>query len=442
MNRVADFIQFVKHGIWRIPDKELPGYKRIVIKPLRIVMLSIKGFLENKIDIKASALTYYTLWAVVPILALLLGLARGFGFQTMLENLILERFGNQSIVAMGSGASEGPIESNLAEYILDFAYKYLEKTDEGFILGIGILVLIYAVINMMSQIENTFNEVWEIKKGRSWLRKYTDYFGFIILFPMFFILSAGANVFLNDHLDSLLYTVGLEFVAGPMTNFLAILTPYLLSAIIFFLFYIVIPNTRVKVVPAVISGFIVAIVFQQFIHLYINGQVYLSKINAVYGSFAALPLFLLFMQLSWYIILFGAELSFAIQHHKNFLYDADIRAISPRYKKLISLVICDWIVERFKNGESAITAGDIAEQSNIPDRLVNNIVFSLSKAGIISETATKNPKIMGLQPALPPEKISTGYILKKLDEIGTSNFIPINGVDYENFKEDLDKRYL
>lgn len=441
MNRIKDFIQFAQHGIWRIPDNDLPLYKRIVIKPLRIVILSVKGFLDNKIDIKASALTYYTLWAVVPIMALLLGLAKGFGFKSMLENLVLEKFGNQSIVNTGVDTLESATDTNLAMYILDFAEKYLEKTQEGFILGIGIVVLIWAVINMLSQIENTFNEIWQIKKARTWLRKYTDYFGFVILFPVFFILSAGANLMVSSRLDGFLEYMGLEFAIGTMSSGIAILVPFLLSAIIFFLFYIVIPNTRVRILPAIISGLIVAFVFQEMQDLYIYGQTYISKINAVYGSFAALPLFLLFLQLAWYIILFGAELSFAIQHHKNFLYDSDLKQISPKYKKLITLLICDWIVDRFKAGEPAITMGEIAQKSNIPDRLVNNIVNNLISVGIISEINMEDPKLMGMQPAMPTELITTGLILRKLDEKGTSDFIPLNDIDIKEYENDLNSRY-
>ena len=393
--------------------------------PFRILVLSVRGFLEDKVELRASALTYYSLWAVIPILALVLGLARGFGFQSYLEEQIISNFGNQTITSTTDSGINGEttVTSNLAEHILDFAYRYLDKTDEGFILGVGIFILLWSVINMLGQIENTFNHIWRISTPRSWLRKYTDYFGFLIIFPVIFMVSSSANVFLTTHLENMFTRLGLDIMAKPVLLFMAYLTPYVLYSLIFFLFYIVIPNTKVKLIPALIAGIIVGISFQLLQYFYFNGQVYFSRLNAVYGTFVALPLFLMFLQLSWVLVLYGAEFAFAMQNHRNFLYDSDIKNMSSHYRKTILFYVLYLIIQRFKNSEPALIASDVADANNIPVRLIRSITTDLVKAGLVSEVNLGDE--VGYQPAVDIDLLTIQYVKSKLEKLGSNDFLPL-----------------
>lgn len=458
MGRFKALIQFLTQDIWIIPEDELAPWKRKLMKPFRILVLSIRGFIQDKVELRASALTYYSLWAVVPILALLLGIARGFGFDKFVEDQIIKNFSDKTIlitdvpeITPGDSAEFRTIadsietfapvdsvlsrESIIAERILEFSYKYLEKTQEGFILGIGFIILFWSVINMLSQIESTFNDIWQIRKQRTLLRKYTDYFGFMILAPIILIISAGANVFVTTRVGLLLETLGLEFAIGPITVFLATAAPFLLYSLVFFLFYIIIPNTKVNVVPALIAGVFVGICFQFLQYGYINGQVYLSRINAVYGTFAALPLFLLFLQLGWVLVLYGAEFSFAIQNHKNFLYDSDIKDISNEYRNAILFYILYLIINRFKNGEDPLKASEIADNENIPVRLIRQIMSSLQKVGLISEVNTKDDT--AYQPAVDINTITIQFVRNKLENLGSKNFLPLKQTAFHNLKDIL-----
>ncbi|MFB6320476.1 YhjD/YihY/BrkB family envelope integrity protein [Saccharicrinis sp. FJH54] len=450
MSKLNDLIHFVTQDIWRIPEKELSTWKRYLMKPFRILALSIQGFLEDKVQLRASALTYYSLWAVVPILALLLGIARGFGFQNYIEDQIIKNFSDQTIIITSDSVkvTESPAdtamytdsipqtrETNVAEKILGFAYKYLDKTQEGFILGIGLIILFWSVINMLSHIENTFNDIWQIRKPRTILRKYTDYFGFMILAPVIIIFSAGANVFVTTRIEELFKVLGLDFAIGPITLILATVAPYVLYTLVFFLFYIVIPNTKVKVVPALIAGVLVGILFQFLQYGYINGQVYLSRINAVYGTFAALPLFLMFLQLGWVLVLYGAEFSFAIQNNKNFLYDSDIKDISIAYRNSILFYILYLIIDRFKVGKEPLKASEIADNENIPVRLVRKIMGDLQRAGLISEVNTVDDT--AYQPAVDIDIITIQYVRFKMDNLGSSNFLPLKQSAYKKIRQTI-----
>lgn len=450
MSKIHDLIRFVTQGIWRIPEKELVPWKRHLLKPFRVLVLSIQGFLEDKVQLRASALTYYSLWAVVPILALLLGIARGFGFQHYIEEQIIKNFSDQTIVfssdttnifenqsdtIMYNGSMPQTRKTNVAESILTFAYKYLDKTQEGFILGIGLVILFWSVINMLSHIEHTFNDIWQIRKPRTILRKYTDYFGFMILAPVIIIFSAGANVFVTTRIEELFMVLGMDFAIGPVTLILATIAPYVLYTLVFFLFYIVIPNTKVKVVPALIAGVLVGVLFQFLQYGYINGQVYLSRINAVYGTFAALPLFLMFLQLGWVLILYGAEFSFAIQNNKNFLYDSEIKDISNAYKNTILFYILYLIVDRFKDGEQPLKASEIADNENIPVRLVRKIMGDLQRVALISEVNTVDDT--AYQPAVDIDKITIQYVRFKMDNLGSSDFLPLRQTAYKKLKQTI-----
>lgn len=462
MSKLNDLIRFITQDIWKIPEKELSTWKRYMMKPFRILALSVRGFFEDKVQLRASALTYFSIWAVVPILALLLGIARGFGFQNFLEQQIIQNFSDQTIVTTSNAvvptdsiqysrslmdslsnataiastdSTQVTEQTNVAQQILEFAYKYLDKTQEGFILGIGIIILFWSVINMLSHIENTFNDIWQIRKPRTILRKYTDYFGFMILAPIILILSAGANVFVTTRIEDLLNSLGMDFAIGPVTVLLAKGAPFILYSFVFFLFYIVIPNTKVKVVPAIIAGVLVGVLFQFLQYGYINGQVYLSRINAVYGTFAALPLFLLFLQLGWVLVLFGAEFSFAIQNNKNFLYDSEIKDISTSYRYTILFYVLYMIVNRFKEGQEPLKASEIADEENIPVRLVRKIMGDLQRTGLISEVNTKDDT--AYQPGVDIEKITIQYVKHKMESLGSSNFLPLKQSAYVKLKETL-----
>lgn len=434
MVKLKNVVRFVTQDIWKIPEKDLAPWKRYFLKPFRILALSIRGFFEDKVQLRASALTYYSLWALVPIVALLLGIARGFGFQQFLEDQIVKNFSDQTIVTATDSLSEtaNVTQTNVAEQILDFAYKYLDKTQEGFILGIGLIILFWSVINMLSHIENTFNDIWQIRKPRTILRKYTDYFGFLILAPLIIIISAGANVFVNTHIDDVLLKTGLDFAIGPVTVLLATAAPFILYSLVFFLFYIVIPNTKVKVGPALLSGIIVGICFQFLQYGYINGQVYLSRINAVYGTFAALPLFLMFLQLGWVLVLFGAEFSFATQNHKNFMYDSEIKGMSISYNNTILFYILYLIIDRFKNGDEPYKASEIADDENIPVRLVRIIMGKLQKAGLISEVNTEDDT--AYQPAIDIDIITIQFVRTRIENLGTDNFLPLKQKAFQQLK--------
>ena len=279
------------------------------------------------------------------------------------------------------------------------------------------------MLSLLSSIENFFNEIWEIKKGRTFIRRITDYLAISIFAPILLFLSSGLTIFLSTEVTSIESMAWLSHL-GPIFRILLKIVSLLLLSGLFTFIYTVLPNTRVKFKSALSAGIVAACAFDFLQWIYIAFQIGAVKYNAVYGSFAALPLFLIWLQYSWFIVLFGAELSFANQNVDHYELENEIQSISTRYRRVISLLVANLVVKNFTDGRPPLTSAQIAEQLDLPIRLARLIIFDFTETGIFSEIKTKNEKEVAYQPATSESKLSVKYILDKLDTKGL-NQLPI-----------------
>lgn len=425
MTKFRQFIGFIRANLWSVPEGEISKFNRIVLGQIRVISLALKGSGNDKIFQKASALTYYTLWALVPVLALFFGVAKGFGFQDAIDRFLKNQFASQPEVA---------------DQLISLVSKYLDTIQGGFLVSVGIALLLWSVINVLSQIEIVFNDIWQNQKSRTFLRKFTDYFAFLILVPLIILISSGVNIFLLSHINVITEKIGLEAVITPLATLLAQTIPYILYIILFTLIYLIIPNTRVKFLSALIPGIIVGLMFQFLQMFYFNSQVYFGRIHTVYSSLAALPLLLLWIQIGWATILLGAEISFAYQNIKNFMYNDQLSKISKGYQRKLTLFIAYTCVKRFRDGDTPLTSEEIADTYNIPIRLVNQVLHNLSQAGILIEVATNNTKSNAYQPALDINHLSVLFITKRLDNFGSKDFVPIKTKEFEHLSKLIDSQ--
>ena len=201
------------------------------------------------------------------------------------------------------------------------------------------------------------------------------------------------------------------------------IAPYIITTLAFTGLYVSLPNTKVRFVNGLVAGFIAGCAFQLFQFIYISGQIWVSKYNAIYGSFAALPLLLLWLQLSWLICLFGAELSYASQNVKKFSFERDSKSISRRYKDFLTLLIASLIIKRFVKGEKPYTADELSDAYRIPIRITTQILYLLTELNIIIEVNYGNDdRVAYYQPAIDVNKITVSYLLTRMDEYGSENF--------------------
>lgn len=412
------FWRFVSVDIWHITEYKLH------IHILKTLNLSVRCFLNEKLQEKASALTFSSILAIVPALAMLFAICKGFGFQHIMQSQLFDYF---------------PAQRDTLEYMLGFVDQYLDQMKGGVFVGVGLCFLLWTLISLLSNIEKAFNDIWQVQGGRSFYRKVTDYTSMFLILPILMVASSGFSLFMSTMLNS---AVVFEFMT-PLLRWVFGLAPYILTALFFTAIYIFIPNTKVKFKYAFISGIICGTAFQIFQYIYISGQIWVSKYNAIYGSFAFLPLLLIWMQFSWLICLFGAVLTYSSQNVVNFNFEKETNDISRRYSDYILLVVATVIVHRFKNGFSPLTKGKISRRYGIPIQLVERTVDELEQAGIISQTPSEEERVPAYQPAVDINKLSLGYLLRAVDREGDEDFISSLKTDFpKEWRAIVDTRRL
>jgi membrane protein len=337
------------------------------------------------------------------------GIAKGFGFQKLLEKELLGKFQGQEEVM---------------NRVVAFAHSLLENTKGHLIASFGILFLLWTVIKLLTQIEHSLNDIWEVKSPRTYGRKFSDYLSIMLISPILFILSSSVTVFITTQIAVITQKVALIGMFSPVIFFMVKLIPYGLIWILFIFIYMIMPNTKVNFSSGLIAGIIAGTIYQIAQWAYITFQVGMARYNAIYGSFAALPLFLIWIQLSWLIVLFGAEISFAYQYVDTYDFEPDRRYISPAFKKLLSLQVSRLIISTFLKADPPLSAISISKILQIPIRLVEQILEELVEAGIVSDTEVKKNKEMSYQPARDINAITINTVIEALDQKGVNN-IPV-----------------
>lgn len=421
-NKLKDLWRFFTVGIWTITDAEVDGVRQTGYNFLKTVSLAIRRFEEDNLQQKAAALTYSTLLSIVPMFAIMLAVAKGFGFNALLESQLMDYFSGQR---------------DIIQQVLVFVDSYMEHVKGGVFVGVGLLILLWSIISLISNIENCFNEIWIVKQGRTLYRKVTDYFSITLLVPLFIICSSGISIFISTALK----TLDSFQLVTPVFSFLLKASPFVLTILMFTAVYMFIPNTKVRFKNALYAGIFAGIVFQLFQYMYINGQIWVSKYNAIYGSFAALPLLLLWLQLSWLICLLGAEIAYASQHIQSYEFEIDSKKITRRYADFLVLSVLSIIIHRFEQGDPPITSDALSAKYRIPSRLTLQILNRLIDVQLINEVVNEEKNELAYQPSLDINTITVGGVLSKLDEYGSENFkIDKDNTLYKQWQVTLDLR--
>jgi membrane protein len=400
VNRIQQIINFFEKDIWKISVKDKHPVFSFLVKQGRILFIAARGFYEDKIQLRASALSFYTMLSIVPILALVFGIAQGFGLQEYLKTILVEKFQEHE---------------DMLKMLLGFVEKYLGRINQGYITGIGLVILFWSVMKVLGNIEDSFNGIWRIKKSRMFTRKFTDYISLVVIAPVLLIIASSFNLSrlsgISDSIPFLRY----------LDSFLKLMVTALSLTLIWFVFtliYIVIPNTKVKFVPALIAGIIAGTMFQLLQWGYVNFQSLLSSYGAIYGTFAALPLFMMWLELSWLIVLLGAEISYAYQNAILYEQEAEGAYVSLKDKKILTLLVTKRIVRNFVEGLPAMNAAEIAQDLAIPVRIVRDIIYVLLSSKIIIETIDQEIREVAYQPAIDPSIITVSYVIDETDKLG------------------------
>jgi len=401
---ISATLDFLRTDIWVLPEKGLSRTKAYFVRTLKVFLMTIRGFQDDHCSVKASALTFYSLLSVVPIIAMFFGIAKGFGFDKRLQIQLLEKFSGQEEILLR---------------VFEFSDSLLQKTKGGIVAGIGVALLFWSVVNVLGYIEQSFNNVWKVKKSRSFARKCSDYLSVAMVCPLLFIMASSLTVTMAGQVKYVAEIVSrLGLPPGPILLLLDII-PYVLIWTLFAFIYIYMPNTKVRWRSGLIAAVVTGTAYQAFQWLYIAFQVGVARANAIYGSFAALPLFLVWLQISWMIVLFGSELSHAVQNVHTYGGPADPEKVSPYNRKLLSLLIARVVIRKFSEGEKPLTAPGIADVLGMPAHLVRQILSDLSAGGLFSTTEREEYEEAAYQPARDIHKITITTVLDALERYGS-----------------------
>ena len=390
---------FLTKDIWAFDLGQKGPLRRAIGNTVKVTVIAVRTFLDDKIMTRAAALTYSTLFAVVPILALIFAIARGFGFENIVNSLL----------------ENGLMKENESlSTVMQFIDGYMKYVSSGAFVGIGLLFLLWSVYSLADGIETNLNLIWHVKQARGLGRKITDYFSLVLLIPIGIICLSGLTVATRNILE------GMEgyLLLGGFVQFLISAMPYLVAGLIFTGFYMFMPNTKVKFKYAIIPGFIAGCLFQVLQNLYFSGQLALSSYNQIYGGFAALPLFLFWLNLSWSIFLFGCELAYVAQNNDNFNYFKEPDKISRRHQDFYCLMVMACICKRFNKHLPALDRKEIGNELKIPLRYVIASLDMLIEAKLLQPVLKGDEREPAYVPTTDTNKLTVVKVLSAINCTG------------------------
>ena len=372
----------------------------------KLFFYTARGLQEHGTLVRCAALTFYTLISIVPILALVFAIVKGFG---IIEDLIANLY------------SIFPNNPEIVDYVVEFANKALENTKSGLVAAVGIIALLWAVIRVFDSIERAFNNIWEVSSSRNSARKYTDYITVVVVVP---ILWTVANA-----ITSYAQGIFVDVTSAWMVWVSKMLSVAVMWVLFSFLYYII-PNTKVRISSAVTAGIVAGTAFILFQWGYVYLQSLMTSYNAIYGSFAALPLFLMWVQFSWMILLFGGELSFAFQNIDKFDEERESLHVNYDSRRKVLLAVMLVVVRHFLAGKGAISLSELKLALNLPTRIVNSVLRSLVDAEQLLELPSEGK---GFDRRFAPAKDVAAFtvysILEAVEHSGN------NSIDFDSSRE-------
>ena len=368
---------------------------RWLVQQYRLLFYTARGLVEHGTLVRSAALTFYTLMSLVPILAVVFAVVKGFG---LTDGLVENLYGIF------------PRHPETIDYIVGFAENALARTQGGVVAAVGLVMLFWAVIRVFGSIESAFNNIWEVKVARSIARQWTDYIAVVMIVPVLWILANAAG----DYVEQLLGLYDKWYF-----NTLSHLASMVIIWTMFTLLYLIIPNARVRFQSALMAGIVAGTIFLLFQWGYVYVQRWMTSYNAIYGSFAALPLFLIWMQTSWEILLFGGELSFAYQNISRFAEERESLRISYDQRRKVLLAVMILVARNFRDHGGTLSTDAIRDRLGLPTRIVNDVLFQLVQAGqLIAVRSGDGERDVAFAPAHDLASTTVYGILEAVERTG------------------------
>lgn len=384
---IKKIIDFITHGVWQMQEIDFADKSRRwwALSQLRVVILTAKGFGRHATAMRSAALSFFTVMSLVPILALVFVIFKGFGMEETFNRYLYDLLPD-------------PSYRTVVDQIVLFIGNLLARTRGGIMAASAFFVLIWAVIKVFGNIEGAFNKIWEVKRSRSFARRFSAYMALMILVPILLLAANSLYVGIRSKIVVFTGNIGAEILFGILSVVLVIL--------MFSVVYFVLPNTEVKFRNALKAGVVAGIAFSIFQVAYVLIQGNLSAYNAIYGTFAAIPLFLIWLQTSWQILLFGGELSFAMQNIRDFESEQQEMQLSYDDRQKIMIAVMVVVIRNFLDGDGPSTPEEIAAEIGVSARTVRDVANELEEDDLLLFVRNeKTDKIDSMAPSRDPHTI-------------------------------------
>jgi len=425
---ISGLKDFFTRRIWEINVENLPRLKAFAIRSIRILIISVYSFIEHKSSTHASVLTYYSILNIVPLVAVVFAIAKGFGLDRFVENQIRQIAENSNW------------QTDVTEQILEFSRNFLEQAKGGIIAGVGIVLLLWTVISILGKIEESLNRIWEVKKERTILRKFTDYMAILILAPVLFAISSSLMVLVTGKIEFLVQRIELLGFFSTFITFILKVFSYVSLWTLLTVVYVIMPNAKVPIRSAILGSIVAGTLIQIVQWIYITFQIGVAKYGAVYGSLAALPLLFGWLQTSWMILLFGLEISHANEHCETYGLSPASASMSIFSEKIIMLTIFKLIVKQFSSGEKPLSAIELSRTLKIPLSIVQKLLGKMKEAHIVAEVADEHTS-SGYQPARSVETLTIADIMRAYEDEGMMVLSRCQSDEIKKISEHIQRLY-
>jgi membrane protein len=356
--------------LWGRNPREMTFLQRALVRQLQTAVLVARDFSESQCLMKASSLTYYTLLSIVPMLALVFALLKSFGVQNQLQPLIVEKLN------VGDG--------QVAEIILE----YINNTQVAQLGVFGLIFLVVAVVSLLTNVEKTFNSLWGVRGMRPMMRRFADYLTFVLIGPVLLVgaISISSTLLSTRFLQKLLE---MQMIGDVLLLFLKIV-PFFFMWLAFTALYIFMTNTRIEWRAAFAGGVVSGTLWQLAQIGYIYFQVGVGRYNAIYGTMAALPIFMVWLYLSWVIVLLGFGVCYAKQNLRTSGRDLRVTEVNRSSYEQIAMILLVTLAQRFVTAQPALSVKDLSRLLYIPPRLCRSIILMLQRIDFISEVTNRS----------------------------------------------------
>lgn len=399
---------FLPPGLWRLDPFRYTGWKRYLAGIWQMTAFVLRDFFEDHCLLQASALSFTTILSIVPFFALTFAVLKGFGVQNLLEPLILNQ------VAAGS------------QEIVSKIVTYINNTNMKSMGTVGLFMLIITAISLLASVEESFNHIWGVREDRSLRQKFSDYLSVTLSAPLLTLAAVSITTSLENQ-TVVLWLLDREYL-GDVLLAGARLFPYVSIWIALVFLYMFIPNTKVRFSSAMVGGILAGTVWQIAQWGYIHFQVGVGRYNAIYGTLALVPIFMIWIYTSWLIVLFGVEVVYAHQNRRSIRQECHGIPLSHAFREELALSLLAECAADFLSRQNPRTLEQLTEGIHLPARQVRELLGDLEEEGFLARLAGDEPH---WHPECDPNRLKVAEVLTRLRQRGGSCIGAETGGDWE-----------